>query len=77
MNHSTALSEETKRSVSVLLVIPTTNFLLPYQDIKCQLDDAACVNKHIKFQDKVTQVYFYYLHSSSTHYVALLCSGLL
>ncbi|CAB3256695.1 unnamed protein product [Arctia plantaginis] len=56
MNHTTTLSEETKRSVSVVLVIPTTNFLLPYQDVRCKLDDAACVTKYFKFQGKVTQV---------------------
>ncbi|PZC75749.1 hypothetical protein B5X24_HaOG200556 [Helicoverpa armigera] len=57
MNRTTVLSEATKRSLSVVVVYPTSGFL-GHREVRCKLstEGAACAAKHLDFKKRKTQV---------------------
>ncbi|XP_075972713.1 lipase member H-A-like [Anticarsia gemmatalis] len=56
MNRTTTLSEETKQSLSIVVIYPTKGFLIRHKEARCKLDEPDCVTKHINFADRKTQV---------------------
>lgn len=56
MNRSTTISQKTKKTLSVVVMYPTTGSLFQHQEVRCRLDNTACVTKHINLREMKTQV---------------------